>query len=156
MTQAFFRNFLLLTSYQARNVRQGHFFHAQVVNFHFFHEWRMLSKKVFVIYQRWPPCTVTLSDGTGCYAQGQISDEKSRVVAASVSARQCKLQISLLLQCLPVSLASYCIVFSSGIATVQQLLEVEADGETTHPTRYPVTLIGMKYHLIVHWKLFKG
>ena len=51
---------------------------------------------------------MTISDGAGSFAQGKISDEKNRKVAASVSAHSHKLWISLLLQCLPVSLASYC------------------------------------------------
>ena len=87
-------------------------------------------------------CTVTISDGAGSLAQGQISDKKNLVVPASVSMGPRKLWISLLLQRLPVSLASYCVVFSSGRPTVQELLQVEVhvDGKTTHPSRYPVTL----------------
>ena len=67
------------------------------------------------------------------HMQSQISDEKNRVVAASVSSHPRELRISLLLQCLPVSLASYCDVFSVGSATVQELLAAEVDGKTTAP-----------------------
>ena len=72
---------------------------------------------------------MTVSDGAGSLAKGQISDKKNHMVAASVSTctHPRKLWISLLLQCLPVPLASYSVVFSSGRPTVQELLQVEVD-----------------------------
>ena len=80
---------------------------------------------------------MAVSDGAGYLAQGQISDEKNCVVAASVSMRPHKLWISLLLQCLPVSLALYCVVFSSGRPTVQELLQVEVDAKPHPPHGIP-------------------
>ena len=76
---------------------------------------------------------MTVSGGAGSFAQGQISDEKNRVVAASVSSHPRELWISLLLQCLPVSLALYCIVLSAGSAMVQKLQAVEFDKKNHAP-----------------------
>ena len=62
---------------------------------------------------------MTVSGGAGSFAQGQISDEKNRMVAATISLHPHELGTSLLVQCLPVSLASYCVVFGTESATVQ-------------------------------------
>ena len=62
---------------------------------------------------------MTVSGGAGSFVHRQISDEKNCVVAASVSSHPRELWISLLLQCLPMSLASYCVIFSAESATVQ-------------------------------------
>ena len=117
---------------------QGHFFPVQGVHFHLFPEGRKLSKKASLNYYRWSLRTVTVADSVGSLTQGQISEEKNDVVAISVSTRPRKLWISLLLQYLPVSLASYCIVFSLGRPTVQELLQVEVDGKPHTPHGIPL------------------
>ena len=129
------------------------FFPAKGVNFHFCHERRKLSEKATVIYQRWSLHTATVSDGAESLAPGQISDEKNRVVAAFVSTRPCKLWISLLLQCLPVSLASYCIVFNSG--------ETNGAGATAGPGVVQHTVVSSMDHRVGNFfcggkKLFRG
>ena len=46
---------------------------------------------------------MTVGSGAGSFTQGQISDKKNRVVAASVTSHPRELWTSLLLQSLPVS-----------------------------------------------------
>ena len=128
-----FWNVTLSESYQPRKLTKGHFSPAWGANFHFFQKRRKLSKESSIIYKRRLLCTVTVSGGTGSFTQGQISDEKNRMVAAFVSLHPCELWLFLLLQCWPVLLASYCVVFSAGSATVQ-LLAVEVDEKATPPT----------------------
>ena len=111
------------------------------------HEW-LGSDCLLLLYLGGKVCVsnyhfmLDISDGAGSIAQNQISDEKNRMVAVSVSAHPRKLLIFLLLQCFPVPLTSYCIVFSSGRATVQELLkqellEVEVDGKPHTPHSIP-------------------
>ena len=75
---------------------------------------------------------MTISGSDEFFVQCQILDEKNCVVTASVRSHLHELSIFLLLQCLPVLLASHCVVFKVRSAMVQLVLTVEV-GEKAIP-----------------------
>ena len=83
--------------------------------------------------------TVTVRSSAGSFAQNQISDEKNCMVAAFVSAHPRGFTDLAMLASITGFVLSYCIFFSVGSATEQQLVAFEIDTKTT-PPRYHVTL----------------
>ena len=96
---------------------------------------------------------VTLSGEAGSFSKGQISDQKNRLATASISSHPRDLGISLLLQCFPVSLASYCVTLcpvpGRGEQRCCSYWRLKLTGNHA-PTRYLVNLTTVIKSPIVH------